>query len=356
MRLRPEKLAAQLERRLAPVYLLTGDEPLTLLEAADAIRVRAREAGYSERVVLEADNGFDWGRLEREVASPSLFAERRLIDLRIPGGKPGQEGGRALAAFAADAGEETLLLITAGRIDSRSQKAKWFRAIDEAGVILQARPLDLARLVEWIAARMRARGLQPSREAAEVLAARVEGNQLAAAQEVEKLALILEPGPVGAEQVAEAVSDSARFNIFQLGDAALAGDARRCARILRGLREEGVALPLVLWALTRETRHLVATAGALARRQSPDRVLAGQRVWQSRIAAYRRAAARRRPADWQRLLRRCAELDRAIKGVGEGCVVRGGRDACAWDGLLDVALGIAGQPLPLESTNPNPDG
>ena len=343
MRLRFEQLASHLERKLAPVYLLAGDEPLQVTEAADAIRGRARQQGFSERVVMEVEPGFDWSRLAQEAASPSLFADRRLLDLRLPTGRPGREGGQALAEYAKNPPPDSLLLITAGRLDGSARNSRWFKSLDQAGAIMQAWAPSAADLPGWIARRMKSRGLQPSPEAAKLLAERVEGNLLAASQEIEKLVLLQGSGQVDAEAVAGAVSDSARFNIFELADAALAGDGGRCRRIVAGLRSEGSELPLVLWALARELRILAAAARTQARGGRVDKALADARAWKNRWGLYRKALQRNSAPRWQGLMRAAAELDRSLKGASPDCVIRGGRDDCAWDQVLDLCLGMAGK-------------
>jgi len=331
MRLYPDKLEAALKKDLLPVYFLSGDEPLQLGEAADAVRRAARAQGFSEREVLHVEKGFDWNTLLAESNALSLFAEKKIIDLRLPSGKPGKDGGAALAEYAARPPEDTLLLITSGKVDKRSQSAKWYRALDKVGATMQVWPVEAPEMPRWLEQRLRARGLQPDREAVRMIAERVEGNLLAAAQEVDKLVLLNGSGPLSAEQVEAAVADSARFDVFGLVDAALAGDAPRASRMLHGLRGEGVEPILVLWALTRELRSLADMAAQIESGKGVDGVLA--RVWGKRKGPVKAGLQRHNRARWQQMLRRAARLDRVIKGVAPGN---------AWDELLQLTLLMAG--------------
>ena len=230
MQLKPEQLDGHLRKQLAPVYFISGDEPLRVMEAADAVRAAAREQGYSEREVLSVEAGFDWGRLDAAAGSMSLFAERRLVDLRLPGGKPGDAGGKALRAWAGQPPEDTLLLVTAGKLEPASRKSKWLQALDSAGVVVLVWPLDAQQFPAWVKRRMQQRGLEPTADAVALLAGRVEGNLLACVQEIDKLYLLRGAGPVTGENIAEAVADSARYDVFSLVDAALAGDRSRSSQ------------------------------------------------------------------------------------------------------------------------------
>jgi DNA polymerase-3 subunit delta len=333
MKLRYEQLAAHLRQGVQPIYLLSGEEPLQLMEAADAIRARVRELGFAEREVLHAEAGFDWNALTAASGTLSLFAEKRLLELRLPGGKPGKEGGAALSGYAGNPPPDTVLLIISGKIDSASQKSKWFKALEAAGVTLQVWPVEPARLPGWVMNRMRSRGMQPTDEAAQMLAERVEGNLLAAAQEVEKLRLLHGEGSIDAAQVEEGVADSARYDIFELVDTALLGDAARTARVIEGLRAEGVEPILVLWALLREIRAQAQMAGELAQGSSIDAVLGRFRVWEKRKAPVRAGLERHTLKRWLLLLRRAGRIDRMVKGAEPGN---------PWDELLQLALLMAG--------------
>jgi DNA polymerase-3 subunit delta len=336
MRLGIQQLDQQLATSLAPVYFLTGDEPLQMMEAADTIRAHAREQGYTEREIFTAEKGFDWEGLTAASDSLSLFAERRILDLRIPTGKPGREGGQALRDYASRLPEDTILLIQSAKLDREQLKSAWVKALEKEGVLVQIWPLDLSQTQDWIRRRMQSRGLQPTDDAVVFLAERVEGNLLAAAQEVDKLALLHRSGPLDAETVLASVADQARYSIFDLVDAVLAGDVRRSVRMLEGLQGEGVEAILVLWGLAREIRVLCDLAGQVGRGQSVERAMEIARVWNQRKPLVRQAINRLDARAWQTLLHQCAELDRSLKGVGEGRI---------WDELLQLCLRACGDPL-----------
>jgi DNA polymerase-3 subunit delta len=335
MRLRADQLQAHLQKGLAPVYFITGDEPLQVLEAGDAVRARARELGYSDRQVMNVDKGFDWNALAEAGASLSLFAEKRLLELRVTG-KPPEAGTKALREYVERLPEDTVLLITCGKLDKKALSTKWAQAVERAGVLIQVWPVEEGQLSDWIARRMRARGMQPSREAVTLLGERVEGNLLAAAQEIDKLLLLLGPVRVELEQVAASVADSSRFNVFGLTDTALAGRADRAVRMVQGLRGEGVAPQLVCWALGREIRALASMAGAAAGGEPLEAVLARHRVWDRRKPLIKGALRRHSPARWYALVRACARAERAIKGAAVGN---------PWDELIQLTLGLAGVSL-----------
>ena len=334
MRCAPQDLERSLQRGLAPVYLVFGDEPLQLREAADAIRRCAREQGFSERTCLEQGPQFDWSALAGEAGSLSLFAERRLIELRISGDGIGRDGANAVRAYCERISDDLLLLMLAPKLDWKTLKSKWAQVLEErGGVVVQVRQLQGQALLKWLHQRLTTQGFQPNREAVMLLAERVEGNLLAADQEIAKLRLLREPGALDAETLLAAVNDSARYNLFDLTDAALAGDRARVDRVLRGLAAEETAPPLVLWVLAREIRKLAAVAFAVAHRQDLAPVLKEHQVWDSRRAAVLAAAKRfPLPVLWS-LLERCAEADRAIKGQFA---------AEPWTLLTSIAEGLAG--------------
>jgi DNA polymerase III subunit delta len=340
MQLKPEQLAQQLKKGLAPIYFIHGDELLLVQEAADAVRACARAQGYSEREVFNVDRDFDWYQLAESSNNLSLFAERRILEVRMPTGKPGDAGGKALREYAARPAEDTLLLVVSGKLDAQQRKSKWVTELEAAGVGIQIWPVDARALPQWIRMRMQGLGLQPSTEAAQLLAERIEGNLLACAQEIDKLKLLLGQGAVDAAAVTAAVTDSARFDVYGLVDAALAGQADRSLRMLAGLRGEGVEPVLVTWALARELRSLAAMAWETARGDAPASVLARHRVWSSRQAVVGKALTRHKLAAWQAMLGDCAHLDRVVKGQTPGN---------PWDELVQLCLRLAGRPLALVS-------
>lgn len=315
MPLRFNQLPAQLKRGLAPLYLICGDEPYQLGEAARLVRERARSEGFDEREVLDADANFDWATLAGVADALSLFSTRKLIDLRILTPKLGKEGGEAIRAYCARPCPDNLLLMVAPALDRKELDTQWAKAVDRAGTIVQVWPLKGRELIQWLGERLAAVGLRPAPGVAELLAERSEGNLLAAAQEVEKLRLLREPGPLPLEDLLGNLADSARFELFALTDAALAGDRARTQRILQVLRAEGTAGTLILWALARDIRMLAQAAAARARRAPIAPVLASHKVPRMREQAIERALQRLSPHLLQDLLRHCAQADLAIKGL-----------------------------------------
>ncbi|HEY5791265.1 MAG TPA: DNA polymerase III subunit delta, partial [Gammaproteobacteria bacterium] len=281
MRIAPSQL--DLRRPLAPVYLVAGDEPLQQTETLDQLRQAAREQGYAEREVFDADgSGFDWNAFLAAGANLSLFAARRLFELRVGEGAIGNEGAAAVLSYCAQPPADVVLLIVCNRYDSALKRGRWCNACDAAGVVVEVQVPKGNQLPGWIARRMRSRGLQPDAAATALLAERVEGNLMAAAQEIDKLLLLHGSGPVDADAVLRATTDSARYGVYDLVDAALGGQLARSLRILDGLRGEGTAETLVVWALAREVRGLAAMAREVARGQPVARVLQSHRVWSSR--------------------------------------------------------------------------
>ena len=334
MQLKPEQLETRLRKQLDPVYFISGDEPLRVLEAADAVRSAALAQGYNEREVMTVQAGFDWETLASSGDSLSLFAERRMIDLRLPTGKPGDAGARVLRAWAERPPEDTLLLVTAGKLEPAARKSKWLQALNAAGVVVQVWPLTAQEFHAWVQARMRRRGLEPTREAVTLLADRVEGNLLACVQEIDKLYLLQGGGPVAAADVLEVVADNARYDVYGLVDSALAGQAARSVRMLHGLDAEGTPAPVVLWALAREIRQLAAMAAVVASGRAIRSVLDQYRVWDTRKPVLEAALKRLPAVQCNQLLRQCAFTDRVCKGQAAGN---------AWGELLHLTLQLAGR-------------
>ncbi len=318
MILTADKLEADLARNLAPIYLISGDEPLLTAEAVDLVRASARSKGYTERLTLSVDRYFDWSELRAAGSTMSLFADKRLIELTIATAKPGTEGGRALADYAASPPDDTLLVVITARLDKKSLQLAWVKSLAGAGRLVQVHAPDRARLPGWIATRMRAVGLVPADGVAELVADRVEGNLLAADQEIRKLSLLLDRGAVEAEDVARAVADSARYDIFDLSDAVSGGDLGRSHRILTGLQGEGVEPTLVLWALVRELRALAACSWSIQQGQREDQAFRSAGVWPRRQPGARAAIRRHGREGLLRLIRQAAGVDRVIKGSAPG--------------------------------------
>lgn len=332
MRISTEQLAQQLKRGLGPLYVVYGDEPLLALEAADRIRARAREDGCAEREVLTAEQHFDWSQLRVSGHSQSLFATKRILELRIPSGKPGNDGSQALQAFAADLPPDTVSLIALGEIDWRAQKAAWFGALDAAGVLIEAAQVKRDKLPAWLASRLKMQDQSADQPTLEFIADKVEGNLLAAYQEVQKLALLFAPGTLSFEQIKASVLDVARFDVFDLGGILLAGDAAQLARVLDGLQGEGAAPPLILWAMTEEIRTVGRVLALQAQGRPLQQALRDARVWGPRQQLIERSVGRFSAAQVETALVHAARIDRMIKGLARGDV---------WDELLQLGRGFS---------------
>lgn len=331
--LRLEQLEAHLARELRPLYAIHGDEPLLSLEAADAIRARARALGFSERTVLLAERSFDWGELGASAASLSLFGERKLIELRLPTGKPGADGGAAIERFCAKLTPDALALVMLPRLDRAGQSSAWFQALETAGMVVNVFPVERSRLPDWIAARLARQKQSAKPETLRFLAECVEGNLLAAHQEIQKLALLLPAGDLGFDAVREAVMNVARYDAAKLTEAMLAGDRARLARMLEGLRGEGEAPPRVLWLLAEEIRAVCRVQDGIAAGRPVAEILREARVWgDARQALVGRAARKFPRAALLSALEHAAGVDRMVKGVVKGD---------AWDELLQLGLRFA---------------
>ena len=339
MKLNPAQLGKHLQGALAPVYVISGDEPLLCQEAADAIRAATREQGFSERLVFNADNNFDWGNLLQAGASLSLFAEKRLLELRLGNGKPSDKGA-ALLEYLARPAEDTVLLISLPKLDGNAQKSKWGKALIEGAhtQFVQIWPVDAHQLPQWIRQRLAQSGLSASAEAVDMIAIRVEGNLLAAAQEIEKLKLLAEGTQIDVDTVQAAVADSARFDVFGLIDAALNGEAAHALRMLEGLRGEGVEPPVILWALAREIRLLATIAQQYAQGMPLDKAFSAARppVWDKRRPLVSKALQRLSATRWAALLQDAQQIDAQIKGQAQGD---------PWTGLSLLTLNLCGQRL-----------
>jgi DNA polymerase-3 subunit delta len=328
-----DQLGEQLKRRLAPLYLLSGDEPLQLAEAADAIRHAAKAAGYTNRELFYADTGFEWGLLREACDSFSLFGEPRVLDLRLPA-KPDKTCGAALLRYTERPPDDAILLITTPKLTATDQKAKWFQAVEKLGVFVQVWPLEGEKLLRWLDRRLNSKGLLADQTGLRLLAARVEGNLLAASQEIEKLHILYGTGRLSDEQILKAVADSARYDVFGLAEEVLRGHPGKAYRMLMGLKAEGVAAPVALWALTREIRLVAALKAELAAGASQESAFGKHRIWDNRKPTLEAALRRLSREHIHHALRLSAKADRIIKGVEAGE---------AWDALLAVCMSLTGK-------------
>lgn len=332
-KLYPEKLAGQLSGTLAPLYIVSGEEPLLVQEACDTIRLAAREKGFTERELYHIDPKFDWGQLHNAANSMSLFSEQKILEVRMPTGKPGDKGGKALVEYANAPAPDNLLLIVTGKLDGSVQRSKWFKALDKVGMHVATWPIDAVKLPRWITQRLSQAGLSAGSGAAELLASRIEGNLLAAVQEIEKLKLLATDGKVSTELMASVVADSARYDVFGLSDKALNGDTPGAVKTLHGLKSEGTEAIPILWALTRDIRQLLQVAQATEQGKHLDTALKQAGIWAKRQPLAKNALRRLKAARLEQLLRQANGIDRAIKGMRSGAV---------WDELLDLVLNLSG--------------
>jgi DNA polymerase-3 subunit delta len=329
MRIKYEQLKSNLQKKLMPVYFLTGDEPLQLAELADAIRQSAKDSGFESREILSVDHSFQWHELAFAADSLSIFSDKKVLDLRLPSGSPGIEGSKALINYCERIPEETILLITAGKVPKSSLKAKWMDAIDKKGVIIQVWPLDGQDLLQWLDHRMQQRGLSTDSEGLRILASRIEGNLLAAAQEIEKLYVLYGTGKLSNQQIFDVVADSSRYDVFKLIDAVLSSDINRILKILTALRSEGIAAPIVLWALTREARTLIKIKTALSQGQNKETVFTANQIWDKRKQLINNALNRLNDSQLNTILVLSAKADRQIKGQEQGDI---------WELMLVICL------------------
>jgi len=331
MRIDSEQLPRHLSRGLKPLYVLFGEELLLALEAADRIRAAALSQGYDERRVLFVEPGFDWGEVAMVGNSLSLFAPRRVLDLRIPSGKPGKDGSEALQRLAGSLPADTIVLITLPGLDRQQLASKWFDALERAGMAVHAAAVKREQLAQWLSGRLAQQDQRADTETTEFLVSQVEGNLMAAYQEVQKLALLFPAGMLHFEEVKNAVLDVARYNVFEIGATLLKGERAHFVRMLDGLRGEGTALPLVLWAIAEEARAMARVKAAMGAGRPLAQALREARVWGPRQDLMPSALNRLTSAELIGSRRRAAEVDRMIKGLADGDV---------WDALLQLGLSL----------------
>lgn len=332
MKIPADDLPRHLTGALQPLYIIHGEALLLAIEAADTIRAAARSQGYDEREVIIAETGFKWATLRNSAQSMSLFSSRKLVDLRIPTGKPGVEGAQALQEYCQQLNADTITLVSLPRLDSATLKSKWFSTLAEHGVVITADEIPLNALPMWIAGRLKRQQQSADADTLAFLAQRVEGNLLAAFQEIQKLALLFPAGQLSFDQVKDSVMDVARYDVFKMSEAMLAGDAARFAHILEGLRAEGTATVLILWTMAEDIRTLAKLAHALQRSGNLANALRDARVWGVRQKMMERAVRRFTPALAERALRQAALIDKLVKGLRSGDV---------WDELMQLGIRCA---------------
>lgn len=329
MRSNPKQINALLQKGLQPVYLITGDEPLQQGEVADVIRKTARKAGFISREVLSVDAGFDWNSLAVSADSMSIFADKQIIELRFMTATPGAEGSKALISYCDRPDSDTLLLITMGKPGKDALKARWFQALDNVGCVIQVWPQEGQDLISWLQQRLQQRGLAADIQGLKILASRTEGNMLAAAQEIEKLYVLYGAAKLSLQQIEDVVADSSRYDVYKLVDAVLSGNVKRIFKVISGLQAEGVAAPIVLWALTKEARSLIKVQQAIAQGQNRALVYKNNQIWDKRQPLVESVLNKLRVNDLNKILLWSAKADQQIKGQQSGN---------AWETILTVCL------------------
>lgn len=328
MKFNSDTLLTHLEQQLLPVYLISGDEPLLSAEATDAVRAKARASGFTERETHFMERGGDWNDVRASANNLSLFAERRIVEIRMPTAKPGNAGSAAIVALLESKDPDRVLLITTPRLDRDAQSSEWVRAVETHGALVQIWPVDASRLTAWLRTRAKRLKLDVESDVLEIIAERTEGNLLAADQELQKLRMIARGDRVSAEEVLGSVADSARFDVFQLGECALGGDTARALRMLEVLRAEGVEPTLVLWSLSKSVRDLWGAVHSPGGGRAP--------AWRRQSAALEQGQRRASRLHFGRLAARAARADRMIKGRESGD---------AWDEMALLAMDICARPI-----------
>ncbi|NOQ89908.1 MAG: DNA polymerase III subunit delta [Gammaproteobacteria bacterium] len=330
MNVRPDQLQSAIDKTIYPVYMVSGDEPLQQMESLDLIRSFLRKKAFDEREVLDVDAQFDWQRLSDEAASMSLFATRRIVELRLPSGKPGRHGSQALKEYLARPPEDTVLIINAGKIDGNSKKSEWFKSVDQNGLVVQCWPVPVEKLSFWLKQRFSLRDMDADNDVLAYISQHVEGNLLAADQEIEKLFMLLGPGKISYADVAEAVTSQSRYSVFELVDMFLSGNPKRVIKIIAGLKAEGVVPVVINWALAKDIRLLAQASQDVS---SADLLLKRSGVWQNRMMMFKSCMSRHTQRTFHLMLKRCSYIDAVSKGM---------IDANVWDEIETVCVRLAG--------------
>ncbi len=336
MRVYANKLAAQIKQGVSPIYIVSGDEPLLVQESCDLIRDQLKKNGFSQRDLFHAEASFDWEQVLFSANSMSLFAEQKILEIRLPNGKPGDKGGAALVQFAENIPGDTCMLLVLPKLDKRSQGTKWFKALESRGAFVQIWPIEPKELPGWLGQRFKAAGLNATREAINALAARIEGNLLAAVQDIERLKLSCVDGNVDVPEIQAGVADNSRYDVFGLIDASLSQNSRRALKILQNLRLENAEKLGITRMLAREIRSLIKIGIAVESGQSIDAVMRSQRVMSKRTQLVARCVRAHSVVDFELMIQRLSLIDKAIKGIGQ---------ADPWDELTGLVLDLSGNRL-----------
>jgi DNA polymerase III subunit delta len=334
MRLRPDQLNSHLQRSsLAPIYFVSGDEPFQKLECIDQIRMTARSQGYDERLVFNVDKSFDWSSINDASANMSLFSSRRIIELRMGSPKPGKEGGRILLEYAEQLNDDNLLIISSDKLDKSAQSNKWVKAVEKVGTLIQVWPVNPAQLPGWIQNRLQSKHKRITLDAARLIALRVEGNLLAAQQEIDKLILLIDKDDIDIEDVIAAVADSSRYDVFDLIESAFLGNTDRTLYMLQGLRNEGTEPMALFGAWMWEFRRLCSIAHQQEAGANLEGLFKSYRIWDQKKRPMNAVLQRHSCKSFDQLLKFCATIDRTLKSS---------RKDQAWDQFNTLLLAIAG--------------
>ena len=336
MKVYPDKLQAHLKNSVSPIYIVSGDDPLLIQETSDLLRTHLKSVGFTERELFHTEAGFDWQQVLFSANSMSLFAEQKLIEIRMSSASPGEDGKAALMSFLENPSEGTVLLLVMPRLDQNAQRTKWFKAIEAAGVFVQIWPIDVKNLPRWIGDRFRKAGLSASKEAILVMADRIEGNLLAAVQEIERLSLVSNDGKIDTNDILQGVADSSRYDVFGLIDASVGRDAARTLKIIQGLQLEGEAILYIVAMLGRELRGLSVMANEM-KSGSLDAALKKGRVWQNRKSIVSNSLRNHSLPQFHAMLSRVSDVDSMVKGIKVGN---------PWEELTSVMLELAGVRIP----------
>jgi DNA polymerase III subunit delta len=331
VRLAVQQLNQALQKGLGAIYFLHGDDPLQLGEAADAIRASARQVGFNEREVLIVDAHFHWQSIFDSAVSNSIFSDKKILDLRIPEGKLGTDGAKFFQDYCKNIPSDTLLLVSASKLTKEAYKTRWFETVEKCAITVQFKPLEGQELVDWLMKRAQQRGLQIDKAGIKLLASRIEGNLLAAVQEIEKLYVLYGSTAIDSQAIEDVVSDSSRYDVFKLIDACLADNIKRLMKILQGLRDEGVLALLVLWALTREARLLLTMP-----KQTKGYISSNPSAWEKHINFQREALGRLKRSSLEDIMLLSAKADLQIKGLQKGD---------PWETLLKICLLFTSHPV-----------
>ena len=338
MKIYANQVAAHITRKLPPVFLIAGEEILLQQEAADAIRAKARADGFTERELYIAERGFDWGSLLSHAGNFSLFASQKIVELRLPTGKVAKEGKDLIAELIENQPDDILLIILCPKLERGVTSTRWFKAIDKLGVFVDVRPIRPEHLNRWMDQRLQSKGLRAETDAVRLLVDRVEGNLLAAAQEIDKISLVYPKGNLTLQQVQSAVANSARYDVYRLTDAALSGWKRRALKILDGLQAEGTESILVLWAILRDLHQLIAAAHAMQSGKNINSAMRGVGIWDNRSVAFATALKTHSITVLYQFLDHASDIDRVIKGQKP----RKERGRNAWNELALLVAALSG--------------